>query len=126
MVDLYDLTIAAAVLAIVELASFTYYADMMDCGVRLFRYQDRFLHQKVVLVDDGLAGVGTVNLDNRALYLNFEATALIADDSFARKVEAMLNADLEHCEPVARAHFDEKPLRFRVAARIARLASPLL
>jgi cardiolipin synthase len=110
----------------VELASFTHYADMIDCGVRLFRYQDRFLHQKVVLVDNGLAGVGTVNLDNRALYLNFEATALVADESFAKKVEAMLHADLELCEPVDRAHFDEKPLRFQVAARIARLASPLL
>ncbi len=110
----------------VELASFTYYSEMMDCGVRLFRYQDRFLHQKVLLVDNRLAGVGTVNLDNRALYLNFEATALVADDRFAEDVEAMLKADLELCEPVDRANFDEKPLRFRVAARIARLASPLL
>ena len=110
----------------VELASFTYYNEMIDCGVQLFRYQDRFLHQKVVLVDDRLAGVGTVNLDNRALYLNFEATALVADDRFARRVEAMLQADLALCEPVDRTHFDNKPLWFRVAARIARLASPLL
>ncbi len=110
----------------VELASFTYYSEMMDCGVRLFRYQDRFMHQKVLLVDDRLAGVGTVNLDNRALYLNFEATALVDDDRFAKKVEAMLKADLERCEPVDRVHFDEKSLGFRVAARIARLASPLL
>ena len=110
----------------VELASFTYYCEMMDCGVRLFRYQDRFLHQKVFLVDDRLAGVGTVNLDNRALYLNFEATALVADERFAKRVEAMLQSDLEHCESVDRAHFDNKPFYFRVAARIARLASPLL
>ena len=110
----------------VELASFTYYSEMLDCGVRLFRYQDRFLHQKVFLVDDRLAGVGTVNLDNRALYLNFEATALVADHRFAKRVEAMLKTDLALCEPVDRAHFDDKPLRFRVAARIARLASPLL
>jgi cardiolipin synthase len=41
----------------VELASFTYYSEMMDCGVRLFRYQDRFLHQKVFLVDDCLTGI---------------------------------------------------------------------
>ena len=77
-------------------------------------------------MDDGLAGVGTVNLDNRALYLNFEATALVADDSFAKEVTEMLQADLELCEEVHRAHFDKKPLHFRVAARIARLASPLL
>lgn len=110
----------------VELASFTYYSEMMDCGVQLFRYQDRFMHQKVVLVDDLLAGVGTVNLDNRAIYLNFEATALVADEGFAKQVETMLNDDLALCEPADRAHFGDKPLQFRVAARIARLASPLL
>ena len=110
----------------VELASFTYYCEMMDCGVRLFRYQNRFLHQKVLLVDDRLAGVGTVNLDNRALYLNFEATALVADDHFAKRVEVMLQVDLAHSEPVAPSHFEDKPLRFRIAARVARLASPLL
>lgn len=110
----------------VELASFTYYSEMLDCGVQLFRYQGPFMHQKVVLLDDRLAGVGTVNLDNRALYLNFEATALVADNGFAKEVEAMLQADLERCQPVERGHFDNKPLPFRVAARIARLASPLL
>jgi cardiolipin synthase len=111
---------------VVELASFTYYREMLDCGVRLYRYQDRFLHQKVFLVDERLAGVGTVNLDCRSFYLNFEATALVADDRFAKRVEAMLKADLAQSEAVDRAHFDDKPLRFRVAARIARLASPLL
>ena len=111
---------------LVELASFTYYAAMMNCGVRLFRYRDRFMHQKVILVDDSLAGVGTVNLDNRSLYLNFEATALVADDGFVGQVAAMLHSDLEHCSAVDHGHFDNKPLPFRVAARIARLASPLL
>jgi len=111
---------------LVELASFTYYALMTNCGVRLFRYRDRFMHQKVILVDDGLAGIGTVNLDNRSIYLNFEATGLVADDGFVKEVEAMLDADLECCEEVQCAHFDNKPLWFRVAARVARLASPLL
>jgi len=111
---------------LVELASFTYYGDMTDCGVRLYRYRDRFMHQKVFLVDDGLAGVGTVNLDNRSLYLNFEETALVADAGFASEVDAMLQADLACCDEVDRTHFDGKPLHFRVAARVARLASPIL
>lgn len=111
---------------LIELASFTYYAPMMSCGVRLFRYRDRFMHQKVILIDDCLAGIGTVNLDNRSLYLNFEATALVADDGFVGQVDAMLRADLEHCSEVGKDHFDNKSLAFRAAARIARLASPLL
>lgn len=110
----------------VELASFTYYTHMTSCGVKLYRYRDRFMHQKVILVDDGLAGIGTVNLDNRSIYLNFEATGLVADKGFAKQVEAMLITDLECSEEVQCEHFDCKPFHFRLAARIARLASPLL
>lgn len=111
---------------LVELASYTYYADMTGCGVRLYRYHRRFMHHKVILIDEELAGVGTVNLDCRSLYLNFEETALVADTGFADAVEAMLIEDLNGCRPVESAHFDRKPMYFRVAARLARLASPLL
>ena len=110
----------------VELASFTYYEDMLNNGVQLYRYRDHFMHQKVILIDDVVAGVGTVNLDNRSLYLNFEATALVADKDFIKQVEAMLLADLDNSTPVHRDHYINKPLPFRVASRIARLASPLL
>ena len=111
---------------LVELASFTYYDDMLSNGVRLYRYREHFMHQKVILVDDSVAGIGTVNLDNRSLYLNFEATALVADDGFIKQVEAMLIDDLDNSTAVENEHFDNKPLPFRVASQIARLASPLL
>ena len=110
----------------VEAASFTYYCDMLDFGVRLFRYQNRFMHQKIILVDDLVAGVGTVNLDNRSLYLNFEATALVADRDFAGRIAAMLENDFAHSVAVEVAHFTRRPLLFRIRARVARLASPLL
>ena len=111
---------------IVELASFTYYDDMLNNGVRLYRYRDHFMHQKVILVDDTVAGIGTVNLDNRSLYLNFEATALVADHDFVKQVEAMLMDDFDNSMAVKSEHFDNKSLPFRVASQLARLASPLL
>jgi cardiolipin synthase len=110
----------------VELASYTYYDDMLKNGVRLYRYRDHFMHQKVILVDDSVAGIGTVNLDNRSLYLNFEATALIADYDFIKQVEDMLTKDLENSSPVEIEHSGNRPLPLRVASHIARLASPLL
>ena len=69
---------------------------------------------------------GTVNLDNRSLYLNFEATALVADHAFAKQVEGMLEKDLACCEEVFCSHFDAKPFYYRIFAHVARLASPLL
>ena len=111
---------------VVEFASFTYYESMISNGVRLFRYKERFMHQKVILIDNELAGIGTVNIDNRSIHLNFEATALIADTTFTKEVEAMLLIDLNNSEEVQSIHFAAKPLWFRLAARLSRLASPLL
>ncbi len=111
---------------VVTLASYTYYEPMLNSGVRLFRYRDHFMHKKVILVDDTIAGVGTVNLDNRSLYLNFEATALVADAGFVKQVENMLLTDLDNSDSVRCEHFDNLPWYLRVAARVARLASPLL
>ncbi len=111
---------------LVELASFTYYDDMTSCGVKLYRYRNRFMHHKVILIDDALSGVGTVNMDNRSLYLNFEETALVADRDFARKIEAMLVEDFASSDDVHCTHFDERSAPFRIAAQLARLTSPIL
>ncbi len=61
------------------LSSFTNYPLMREAGVRIWRYQPGFMHQKVLLADDNLASVGSVNLDFRSFMLNFELAALVAD-----------------------------------------------
>lgn len=55
--------------------------------MKIFRYQRGFLHQKVMLIDDRLAAVGTANLDNRSFRLNFEITAFSPDPGFVDEVE---------------------------------------
>ena len=50
----------------------------------------------------------------------------MADKDFASQIEAMLHVDFEQSERVGRGHFDEKQLWFKIAARVARLTSPLL
>src|SRR5262249_39360556 len=109
----------------VGLASLTYYAELMACGVRIFRYRARFLHHKVALIDDTLGAVGTVNLDYRSLYLNFEETALVDDRAFAREVQTMFEADFRQCTEVEGDPLAVQSPFVRVLARIARLASPL-
>lgn len=125
-VDVRVIVAAASDHRFIELASLTYYAELMACGARIFRYEGRFLHHKVALVDDAIAAVGTVNLDNRSLYLNFEATALIADAAFAREAQAMFEADFRQCAEAQPDHLAAQSAVLRIQARIARLASPLL
>ena len=108
------------------LATFSYLADMEAAGVRVFRYEPGFLHQKVVLVDDCFASVGTANLDNRSMRLNFEVSAVVLCRDFAAGVETMLENDFARCREVFGSDYSSRPIWFRLGVKLARLAGPVL
>ncbi len=110
---------------LVWLSTYTYLEDSVPYGVKLFRYQRGFLHQKVMLIDERMASVGTANLDNRSFRLNFEITAFVSDKKFISEVCEMLREDLGHCVEVDLKDFTEKNILFRIACRAARLMAPL-
>ncbi|RKP52723.1 cardiolipin synthase [Trinickia fusca] len=107
-------------------ASKLYAHDLVRAGVRIFRYRPGFLHQKVVLIDQAAAAVGSANLDNRSFRLNFEIMVLTIDHAFASEVEAMLLRDFEHTYEVDRSEYRDAPAWRRVAMHVARLFSPIL
>ncbi len=110
---------------LVWLSAFTYFEQTIPFGVKLYRYQRGFLHQKVMLVDDKLACVGTANLDNRSFRLNFEISGLTPDPVFIAEVAQMLETDFGHAELVKVSEFKERPFLFRLACRAARLMAPV-
>ena len=110
---------------LVYLSSFSYYPDVLPHGIDLYRYREGFMHQKVVLVDDDLAIVGTANLDNRSFRLNFEISAVLPDPKAAREVAAMLEDDFLKARRVTLEEFTGRPLWFRLACRISRLFAPI-
>ncbi len=110
---------------LVYLSSFSYLEEAEDAGVKVFRYQPGFLHQKVMLIDDSAAAIGTANLDNRSMRLNFEVTMLIVDPDFAAEVEAMLEHDFTNSRQVRATDYTEASLWFRLSVRAARLLAPV-
>lgn len=110
----------------VWLASFSYVPEVTENGVKVFRYTKGFLHQKVFLVDDAVSAVGTANLDNRSLRLNFEVTALVYEPSFCARVADMLTADFAKSRDVSSTTFAELSLFKKLGSKAARLFSPVL
>lgn len=109
---------------LVYLSSFSFYEQTLPLGVQLYRYQNGFLHQKVVLSDHH-AAVGSANLDNRSFRLNFEITALTSDPRFVLEVEEMLVRDFSRSCAVELSEFENRNLLFRAACRASRLMAPL-
>lgn len=111
---------------LVWLARHAYVEACERAGVKLFLYARGFLHQKVMVVDERFAAVGTANLDNRSLRLNFELTVLFDDAAFARETGAMLARDFEGAAPLTHAEVVGRGRLFGLAVRVANLFSPVL
>ncbi|MCG6657080.1 cardiolipin synthase [Halomonas campisalis] len=110
---------------LVYLSAFSFLPDMVRAGVKVYRYQPGFLHQKVILIDDSAASVGTVNLDNRSFRLNFEITAFIPDRRFAAEVRLMLERDFAACRRIGYDELQNRPLWRKLISRAAYLTSPI-
>jgi cardiolipin synthase len=125
-VDVRVMVPEKADLKLVHWASFSYLDELEDAGVKLYRYQKGILHQKVMVIDDEMASVGTANFDNRSFRLNFEITIFFADPRFAAEVADMLSRDFADCRKVEPGELGERSLPFQAAVQVARLFSPLL
>lgn len=111
---------------LVYFAAFSYLETADLSGIKIFRYKTGFMHQKVMLVDHRYACVGTANLDNRSMRLNFEVTALVCDPQFVSDVDSMLTKDFAHCTQATAKDYRQRSWAFRVTCRAARLFAPIL
>jgi cardiolipin synthase A/B len=111
---------------LVWLASNSHADAMVEHGIDVFRYKLGFLHQKVLLMDDAIVSVGSINFDNRSFAINFEMTVWTPDPDVVERVADMLHSDFQHCRQVTREEAQNRPPLARLAHQAARLLSPIL
>ncbi len=110
---------------LVHMATRSYYHTLWERGVKIYEYTPGFMHAKMVVADDEVATVGSINFDYRSFYLHFECGAyLYKTDSVA----AVKHAFLEYMD--ASSEVSPKPLTCNPITRlfraIMRLLAPLL
>jgi cardiolipin synthase len=111
---------------VVTAAGLTYVQQVVNSGVALYEHHPGFMHQKVMLIDDHIATIGTANFDNRSFRLNFEISALTYDQDFATEVREMLEHDFASARRLDADELSKRPASARFGARVARLFSPIL
>jgi cardiolipin synthase len=111
---------------LVWLASIAHANRMVNHGVKIYRYTQGFLHQKVILVDDKIAGVGTVNFDSRSFRINFEVTLWFTHEKMIGEVGDMLEEDFDASHLLTTHERAGQPLAMRFLSEAARLLSPVL
>ena len=107
-------------------ASRSFFTELLEAGVKIYQFEGGLLHTKSVLVDGQLSLVGTVNLDMRSLWLNFEITLVIDDDGFGADLACVQDDYIARSTLLDHADWLKRPLWQRVVERLFYFFSPLL
>ncbi|MEP6632809.1 MAG: cardiolipin synthase [Luteimonas sp.] len=110
---------------LVTFAARSYYDDLLAAGVKIYEYGPRMLHTKALLIDDGIAVLGSANFDHRSFRLNFEVSMLFQNDGIAGELARLIESEFAHA-PRVHATRARHLMRVRLPEALARLLSPLL
>jgi len=101
----------------VRFAGQRYYPKLLRAGVRIFEYQPRFLHLKMVLVDDWVS-VGSCNFDHWNLRFNLDANVEALDPDFTRAVAASFIEDFGVSREITLDDWHQRPWWRRAQQRL--------
>lgn len=107
-------------------SSLSYVQDLLEAGVRIYRYRKGFIHAKVMIVDRLMAAVGTANMDMRSFFSNFEINANLFGSKAIGRLEEDFMLDLKDCYELKLGEFEARPWTQKAAEVAAHMLSPLL
>lgn len=107
-------------------ASRTYFPELLASGVRIFQYNEGFMHSKIIIVDDQLASIGTTNMDMRSFHLNFEVNAFLYRTESTQQLVNDFLEDIKVSQEVEIVAFSKRNFGLKVLESTCRLLSPLL
>jgi cardiolipin synthase A/B len=111
---------------VVDAAARSYFPELLSAGVKIHGYGPPALHAKTLVVDRDAAIVGTANLDNRSLRLNFEVLTVCYGHAHTDELARMFERDLTHATPITAETLSGRSIGARLFEGGARLLSPML
>lgn len=111
---------------IVQHASFSFIKPLLERGVRVYLYKKGFIHSKTISIDGTLAFVGTVNMDTRSFFLNFEITSVVYEGAFCRSLEESFEKDKDNSRLITIEYWQSRSVIHRGFDSVCRLVAPLL
>ena len=107
-------------------ASRSYYDELLDIGVRIHLYQKGLLHTKSITADRRISMFGTVNLDMRSLWLNYEIALFVYGEAFAGQLHALQQSYLQDCRRLDPQQWSKRSRGARFLENSLRLVGPVL
>ena len=107
-------------------ASRSYYDELIDTGVEIHLYKGGLLHTKSITVDQSITMFGTVNLDMRSLWINYEVSLFVYDDGFTKEIRQLQQSYLDDSVQLDTDVWKQRGFKQRFLENVFRLSSALL
>lgn len=107
-------------------ASKSFFLELLEAGVIIYQFKNGLLHAKSILIDDKLSLIGTINLDIRSLYINFEITLIIDDTKFGNNLANIQKNYINCSEMVSINQWINRPYWKKIIEKIVYFLNPLL
>jgi len=96
----------------------------LNLGVKIYEYSNHFVHSKILIIDDELASIGSVNFDPRSFHLNFEVTTIFENESVKYVVDSF-NEDLKKSNEIKLEEWKKRGIITRIIQGLFNLFSPI-
>jgi cardiolipin synthase len=97
--------------------------DLMKNGIRIYRYSGGFVHSKTLVADGRYCSIGSANLDQRSMTLNFETNAMVYSNLIGESMRKAFLEDLHHCTEYSLGDYDRLTRWQNFKMSVARLFS---
>ena len=103
-----------------------YFGQLLEAGVRIFRFRDAMVHAKTSTIDGNWSTVGTANIDRLSLTGNYEINVEVIDDGDGAAMEEIFAVDETNCLELTRGEWEARDLHRRFTEFVLGPLRPLL
>ncbi len=109
-----------------DYASRAVFEDLLEAGITIAAFRGGLLHTKSVTVDGEFCLFGSVNLDMRSLWLNFEISLMIYNREVTTQIRELQAGYIRDSDLLDPSVWRQRPFSRRLLENVAHLAAPLL
>jgi cardiolipin synthase len=107
---------------VADLGRSSYMRELEDMGIHVALYEGKMLHAKAIMIDEEGVMLGTVNFDNRSLFLNYEIVTIAYSEQLINDVDNWMKSLLRNTTQTMKPATNIR----RLGENLMRIFAPML
>lgn len=104
----------------------SYLEELMELDVKIHLFRAGLLHTKSITADRSISMFGTLNLDMRSIWLNYEVSVFVYGSVFGEHLRELQQSYMDKSDLLDPDEWSQRPMHEKLLENTLRLMSPVL